>query len=178
MNKNRNVALSSEIEEAAEGLDFTLDAGVVRGIISVDAGSFQQWLARGLLKFDVVRAGRRTFRKFHVSMVPRLTLISEIWKNGVLVGEAISVADRVLEYARDYRRKHPDPKMEQLAPLQLIAWFRQANLVYFGFVGDNSLRGIFEKEGYASCIIIDVETLKKHISEAVVAAKKANEGHL
>jgi hypothetical protein len=155
-------------------LDFDLDAGEVRAIIGVDAGSFQQWLARNLLDFKTVKAGKRVFRKFHVSSIPRLVLISEIWKNGVLVGEAIQTADTILAKIAADRKKLKAGGVEY-SPLHLIAWFRQANVVCFSRWGDSNITEVFDREGYSSCILIRVASLNKRISEALLMAKRTRE---
>jgi len=185
--KSRVAATWNElVGDALNGLDFSIDAGDVRAIIGVDSGSFQQWLARGLLDFQNVRSGKRTFRKFHISQIPRLVLISEIWKNGVLVGEAIHVADTILQRMSE-GPLHQLPGVSvpaaaralraeaELRPLILIFWFRQAGLVSFHRDGDNSARDLFIREGYASSIVIHVETLKARIREAAISAKRAHE---
>jgi hypothetical protein len=154
-------------------LDFYIDAGDVRAIIGVDAGSFQQWLARELIDFKVVKSGKRTFRKFHISQVPRLVLISEIWKNGVLVGEAINTADTILSRLEVAPAHHP-PIAADL--LMYVLWFRQAGVVVFHYRGDTAASAAFKEQGYASCIFLHVETLRARIHGAVINAKRAWEG--
>jgi hypothetical protein len=147
--------------------DFHLSAQDVRKIIGVDAGSFQQWLARDLIPFETVTAGRRTWRRFHVQEVPRLVLISELWKIGVLIGEANVIAGELLQFLS-----------ERDDAIWAVLWFR-ANKMY-RFVSEaelqaNAFTDIFCGFDRASCVFILVEGLKRKIENAVATATAAHE---
>jgi hypothetical protein len=143
--------------------NFCLSAQDVRKIIGVDAGSFQQWLARELIPFETVKAGKRTFRRFHVRDIPRLVLISEIWSNGVPISEALLSVDTILNW-----------KYEPGLVPSGILYFRQINIIYFATT-EESFSDVFREYGCASCIHLHVDELIRKAREALATAKNRNE---
>lgn len=142
--------------------NFYLSAQDVRKIIGVDAGSFQQWLARELIPFKTVKAGRRTFRRFHVRTIPRLVLISEILSHGVPISEALVNVDTILAW-----------KYKPGVVPSAIMWFSQINLIYFATTKE-SLADVFRKYDCASCILLWVDELIRKAREALATAKNRN----
>ncbi len=148
------------------GEDFFLPAQDVRKIIGVDAGSFQQWLARELIPFETVTAGKRVWRRFHVREIPRLVLASAIWKTGLLISQAIEIADLILKGIK--KGKSPN----------WILYFvhDDKGVVYFYYKGQHypSSR-LFQDFNSASCILISIEELDRQIGAALLLAKRVTE---
>jgi hypothetical protein len=142
--------------------NFYLSAQDVRKIIGVDAGTFQQWLARDLIPFTTVKVGQRTWRRFEVREIPRLVLISEILGNGVPISEALDTADTFLDWKYELDR----------VP-SAILWFRPINAMYYATTGE-SFSNVIRDSGCASCILLDVRELIRKVREALATVKNRN----
>src|SRR5579872_6208577 len=84
--------------QSLEDEDFELSAKEVRQIMGIDAAIFQQWLARGLIPFRSIKAGKRTWRRFHVSDIPRMVLISQILLTGLPIGEVVDAVNAIMKW--------------------------------------------------------------------------------
>ena len=138
---------------------FYLSSRDVRKIVGVNAASLQQWLARDLIPFRTVKAGHRTWRRFHISQLPRLVLVSEILGNGLPISEALNDADQILNW-----------KVDNGTALWGILWLRPNNVIYYVAAGED-LESILDEYDRASCIVLIFNSLIRKIESALAAAK-------
>src|SRR5690349_22878545 len=128
-----------------------LSAKQVQRLLKVSSSVLQQWLARGLIPFETVTAGKRIWRRFNVADIPRLVVMAELLAQGLPIGDVISTVDTILEW--NYRPGvHPG----------VILWFRQIKLLYFT-LREEPLDQVLRDQDCASCILLSLDELKRRI---------------
>lgn len=146
-----------------------LDSRDVRRIIGVDAGSFAQWMVRDLLPFKTVRAGKRTWRKFHIRELPRLVLIGSLYKKlDIPIGTAIALADAMVQQVEKYLKDKNRDKF-QWAHTMVYAAGR-----YRWMFPAESVEEVFAKVGVTSAIFISVARWITEVKAAIESAVKAH----
>lgn len=149
------------LHQPVKDYDFDVPAKIVRQILGVDSGTFQQWLARELIPFETIKRGKRTYRHFNVSHIPRLVLLSELLRNGLAISDANETVDVIL----GFRHKQKDEPWA-------VLYFRSADHTYF-YDSPDELSEAFKRFDCASCIFILVEELISKVKGALALAKGA-----
>lgn len=132
-----------------------LSAKQVQRLLKVSSSVLQQWLARDLIPFETVTAGKRIWRRFNADDLPRLIVMAELLAQGLPIGDVISNVDTILEW--NYKRG--------VQP-GVILWFRQINLLFFS-VREQPLERILRERDCASCILLSLDELKRKIDAAL-----------
>ena len=135
-----------------------LSAKEAQNTMGVDAAIFQQWLARGLIPFKTVKAGKRTWRRFHIRELPRLILIAELAGHGFPIGEVVGSVDRILKFNWKYD-----------GVPSVILWFRRSESIVFA-PAVYSLPGILREHGEhdcASCVLLSFNEWKLKVERAL-----------
>jgi len=147
------------LSEPLKGKRGYLSVKDVRTIIDVDAGLFQQWLARGQIPFQLKKVGKRTLRRFPIGDLPRLILIAEIVGHKYGIGDAAANVDLILN------RKYADGSVP--GP---ILWFPQIRFILFTKAtagGSWSLPKWLREKDCASCFLLSIQELKRKVETAL-----------
>src|SRR5690348_891263 len=102
------VKLRDVVGEPIKGKRGDMSAKEAQNVLTVNSAIFQQWLARDLIPFKTIKAGKRTWRRFDVRDLPKLVLISEMLDHGFNIGQAAVAASAILDshYTDAYNPGH------------------------------------------------------------------------
>jgi hypothetical protein len=160
--EDRHMSPQSPLFEQVK--DLGIPAQDIRNIIGVDAGSFQQWLAREIVPFTPVKTGKRTLRRFSALDLPRIVLVATIWKSGILISDATKVAELILTDIKAAPENTPD----------FILYFWSSGTVRYMNRGEN-FNDILSQTAAASCLVISMAEWDKEVENAMRTVLRARE---
>jgi hypothetical protein len=174
----------------------TLGAEDIIAPLEIPGPTFQQWMNRGLVPFEVVGRGKRTYRRFRAAHFVHIAIMVALWRQGIepsVANQMVEVVKEAIPASTKFKNKVAGPlsslpgefgkvfrnTLNQAWWLSLaetkefkqgagfLAIYRKDEGYWGRCVGPKAnLNTVFENAGTSACFVVDLWPIMKQTSDA------------